>query len=432
MKYAEVETHCAAAEEGACDHCDERDLCAAGDKGGGHDRHTAVTLIFDGTGSHDTGNAAADADEHRDEGLTGKAELAEDTVKNEGDTSHVAAGFEESQHQEQNEHLGDKAKDRADTGDDTVKNKSAEPIGCVCSFKAVSDEHGDAGHPHAVVGGIGSVKAVLLEVINSINIGHGDSGFFIRAVGDGVIVSGHVVDREGFFILNADDSFLGLGLERFCLSEESVAVEVVCFNVGLSAEERIYSGESRGVLVVDVIVLAGADAEQVPAVAEHAVICPVGSGSADSDHCDPVNEEHNNRKYRQAEPTVSDNLIDLIGSGEAALVFLLVAALDNACYVDVALVGDDALCVVIQLLLGGLDVLLDVSHNVGGDAELLKHLVITLEDLYCVPALLLLGHVVNCGFLDVSYSMLNNTGEGVHRNGLGVLGGLYCSLGCGP
>ena len=175
MKYAEVETNCAAAEEGACDHCDERDLCAAGDKGGGHDRHTAVTLIFDGTGSHDTGNAAADADEHRDEGLTGKAELAEDTVKNEGDTSHVAAGFEESQHQEQNEHLGDKAKDRADTGYDTVKDKSAQPVSCACSLKAVTDENRDTGDPYAVVGGIGRVKTVLLEVSDCIDIGHSDS-----------------------------------------------------------------------------------------------------------------------------------------------------------------------------------------------------------------------------------------------------------------
>ena len=36
---------------------------------------------------------------------------------------------------------------------------------------------------------------------------------------------------------------------------------------------------------------------------------------------------------------------------------------------------------------------------------------------------------MNCGFLDVSYSVLNNTGEGVHRNGLGVFCRIYRSLG---
>ena len=37
------------AEYCACDHCDERNLSAAGDKCGGHYRHTAVTLVLDGT-----------------------------------------------------------------------------------------------------------------------------------------------------------------------------------------------------------------------------------------------------------------------------------------------------------------------------------------------------------------------------------------------
>ena len=119
-----METQATAAEDRAGDHGDERDLRAAGDERGGHDRHTAVALIFNGTRCHDARHAAADADEHRDEGLTGKAELAEHTVENERDTGHVAAGFEEREEQEEDEHLRHEAEHRADTGDDTVKDQS--------------------------------------------------------------------------------------------------------------------------------------------------------------------------------------------------------------------------------------------------------------------------------------------------------------------
>ena len=125
MKYAEVATHAAPPKIAPAIMAMNGHLCAAGDEGGGHDRHTAVTLVFNGTGSHDAGDAAAGADEHRDEGLAGQAELAEDTVQNEGDTGHVAAGLQERQQQEQHEHLRHEAENRADTGDDTVKDQAA-------------------------------------------------------------------------------------------------------------------------------------------------------------------------------------------------------------------------------------------------------------------------------------------------------------------
>ena len=89
------------AEHSACDQGDDRKLCAAGDEGCGHDGHLTVTVILDRSGSHDTRNAAAGTDQHRDEGLTGKAELTEDTVHNECDTSHITAALKECQEQEQ-------------------------------------------------------------------------------------------------------------------------------------------------------------------------------------------------------------------------------------------------------------------------------------------------------------------------------------------
>ena len=403
---------CAAAEQCAGDHCNERNLCAAGDEGRGHDRHAAVTLVFDGTGSHDTRNAAADADEHGDEALAGEAELAEHTVKNEGDTRHVAAGLEEGEHEEQDEHLGNEAEDRADTGYDTVVDKAAEPGGCVCSVKAVADENGDARYPNAVISRIGSVKAVFLEVGNCINIGHLDNVVhLVSAFGKCVIISSHGVDREGLFILDVNGCGLVGGLESLHIGKQCVCVEVVCFNVNVLAEERADCLDSCGVFVVCVVIVGRADAQQVPAVAEHAVVCPVGCRCADGDHCDPVDKEHDYREDRQAQPTVGDDLIYLVGSGELAGVFLLVACLDDGCYVEVALVGDDALGIVVKLILGGLDVRVDVLHDLGLDGELCKHLVIVLEDLDCVPALLLFGQLMQDGLLDVSDCVLDNAGE---------------------
>ena len=59
--------------------------------------------------------------------LAGQAELAEDTVQDEGDTSHVAAGLQEGQQQEQNQHLRHEAQDSAHAGHDTVQNQAVEP-----------------------------------------------------------------------------------------------------------------------------------------------------------------------------------------------------------------------------------------------------------------------------------------------------------------
>ena len=59
------------------DRGNDGQLGAAGDEGGGHDGHLAVTVVLDGTGGHDAGNTAAGADEHGNEGLTRQAEPAE-------------------------------------------------------------------------------------------------------------------------------------------------------------------------------------------------------------------------------------------------------------------------------------------------------------------------------------------------------------------
>ena len=416
-----------AAEEGAGDHADERNLGAAGDERGGHDRHTAVTLVFDGTGGHDARNAAAHTDEHGDERLTGKAELAEDTVEHEGDTGHVAAGLEEGEHQEQDEHLRHEAEHRADTGDDTVEDQAVEPVSRTGSVKRIADQNGHARDPYAIVCRVGLVKAILFKVADSIHIGHLDNiVHLVRALGQRVVVGGHFVDGEGLFIFHVNGGGVASGLEALELCKRRVGVKL--FVARVDARESVDSLGGGGVVVGHFGVLGGTNAQQVPAIAEHAVVCPVGRGRAHGDHGDVVNKEHHDREDGQAQPAVGDDLIDLIGGGELFAALFLVAALDELGDVDVALVGDDALGVVVELGLRRLDVLFDVVHRLGGDAELCEHLVVALKDLDRVPALLLFRHGVHGRLFDVGDGVLDRAGEGVHRDGLGALGGADGSL----
>ena len=412
----------AAAEEGAGDHADEGHFRAAGDKGGGHDRHAAITLVFNGTGSHNARHAAADADEHRDEGLAAQAELTEDTVEHEGDTGHVAAGLEEGQHQEQDEHLRHEAEHRADTGDNAVEDQALQPVGAARLLQTVADQDRDARNPDAVVGRIGRVKAVGFEVGDRIDIRHAHGAVLVGVIGDVVVVGGHFILSQGLLILDHGGRGVGGGLEGFHFREGGVGVEV--FGFGVETQERVDRFGRGGVFVVGVVISARADAQQVPAVAEHAVVGPVGRGRADGDHGDPVDQEHDHGEDRQAQPAVGDDAVDLIGRGLRGLGFLAVAGADDFRDVDVALVGDDGLGIVVELFLGGLDVRLDVLVHILGDVELSEHLVVALKDLDRVPALLLFRHLVHGRLFDVGDRVLDRAGERVHRHGLGGLGGL--------
>ena len=84
-------------EDRARDQGDERRFRAAGDERRRDDRHAAVAFAFNCTGGHDAGDAAARADENRNEALAGEPEPAEHTVEHEGDTRHVAARLQEGQ-----------------------------------------------------------------------------------------------------------------------------------------------------------------------------------------------------------------------------------------------------------------------------------------------------------------------------------------------
>ena len=78
------------ANDGTHKQGDDRQLGAARDERGGHDRHAAVLLVLHGAGSHDCRDGAAEAHEHGDKRLAGQSEAPQQPVHNEGSPGHVA------------------------------------------------------------------------------------------------------------------------------------------------------------------------------------------------------------------------------------------------------------------------------------------------------------------------------------------------------
>ena len=136
------------------------------------------------------------------------------------------------------------------------------------------------------------------------------------------------------------------------------------------------------------------------AIAEQAVIGPIGSRSTYGDHGDVVNKEHYQREYGQAQPAVGHDLVYLIGGGKAAGILFLVAALYYLRNVDVTLVGDYGFGVVVQLfftqlhtgdtaLQGALHLFIEglLSHPCAVGDGIQKHvLLIALHSLLLLPA----------------------------------------------
>ena len=159
------------------------------------------------------------------------------------------------------------------------------------------------------------------------------------------------------------------------------------------------------------------------AVAEEAVIGPVGRLLADGNHCDVIDKEHDDGQNREAQPAVRDNLVDLVRNRHAAFVRLMVAALQQLRDIDIAFARDDGLRVVVQFLLRRRDVLFDMMHLVGGNVQFGQNLFIPFEDLDGVPTLPFRRHVVQFSLLDVGDGMLHRSGEGVHRKRMRLFGG---------
>ena len=103
---------------------------------------------------------------------------------------------------------------------------------------------------------------------------------------------------------------------------------------------------------------------------------------------------------------------------------LFITGFDHLGDVDVALVGDDAFRVVVQLFFSGGDVGFDVLLGFRRDLQLFKHLVVPFKHLDGVPALLFFGLIVDRGFFDMRQRVFHRTGEGMLGDGLCALRGL--------
>ena len=112
--------------EGAGEQGDDRQLCAAGHEGRQHSGSIALPFVADGTGSHNTGDSAAGADDKRNHRLTGKAHLLENGVQHHGGPGHVAAVLQQRDQEVHDHDQGQETHHRADTADDAFYQQSSE------------------------------------------------------------------------------------------------------------------------------------------------------------------------------------------------------------------------------------------------------------------------------------------------------------------
>ena len=73
--------------------------------------------------------------------------MAENTVKNKGNTCHVTTGFKEGKEDKENQHLWNKAKNCTNTGNNTVKNQTFEPVCTTNCLKATTNKSWNTRNP---------------------------------------------------------------------------------------------------------------------------------------------------------------------------------------------------------------------------------------------------------------------------------------------
>ena len=417
-----------AAEQRTGNHCDKRYLGTAGDKGCGHDCHTAIAFVFNGTRSHNTRDTAAGTDEHRDKGFAGKSELAEDTVEYKRDTRHVTASLQKCKQQEQNQHLRHKAEHRADTGNNTVKNQPAEPIGSAGRLQTVFNQHGDTGHPHAEICRVGRVRSLFAKVRNCIEIRDSDDIVVsLFALRNTVVICGERGNLKRFLILHINLCGLCVCLEIFELFQRGVGIKI--FRLRIKLRNKCLHGMERIIIFFCAfIICGGADSEQMPAVSEYAVVHPVRRGGADRHHGQIIHKEHDRRKNRKTQPAVGHNLVDLIGNRELSGALLLVAGLDDGSDIKISFVGDDGFRIIVHFRLSRLDVGFDVRLDALVKLQLFQNLVVSFKNFDGIPSLLLFRQRMHGSLFDMRDCMLNAARKGVLRNGFAVLCGINCSL----
>ena len=396
-----------ATEQSRSDQSDDRHLSAAGNEGRNHDRHTAVALVFDGTGSHDARHAASTADQHGDEGLTGQTKAAEDTVHDESDTGHVAAGFQKTQEDEQDQHLRHEAQDSAHAADNAVQDQTLEPVSATDCVQSILSQNRDTGYPSTKLRGIRGIFHT--GVVNGRNI--------IASLSQGVGIGAIILIK-------------GREITIFDVSQQGVSANDASVNSILHGGDHFIGPHILFCVLVDgIFVLTGTHPEEMEAITEQAIIGPVSDPATDGRHRDEVHQNHDSSENRQGGEPVGDNTVDLIRNGHPAGLLFLVATLQDRGDVHITLVGDDAFSVIIQLGLSSLDILLHMVQNGLGNIQLGQHFVVALENLNGVPTLLLLRHIVDNSLFNVRQGVLNGASKGMLGNGLRRGAGSHGSVG---
>ena len=157
-------------------------------------------------------------------------------------------------------------------------------------------------------------------------------------------------------------------------------------------------------------------AEHIPAVgAEELVVGEVGHRAAQGRNGDVVHAKHDDHKDRQAQDTVGNHAIDLLGSAHLGR-GLGEALIDDVRDDAIALTGDDGLGVVVAVLLALGDQLLHASGLLLGEVDEFAGVCITLEQLNGVIAALVGGNARRKVILDVVQNVLDGGVELVLRH----------------
>ena len=156
--------------------------------------------------------------------------------------------------------------------------------------------------------------------------------------------------------------------------------------------------------------------EHVPAIGtEELVVGEVGHRAAQGRNGDVVHAEHDDHKDRQAQNTVGNHAVDLLGSAHLGR-SLGHALVDDVRDDAIALTGDDGLGIVVAVLLALSDQLLHASGLLLGEVDEFAGVCITLEQLNGVIAALVGGNARRKVVLDVVQNVLDGGIELVLRH----------------
>ena len=157
-------------------------------------------------------------------------------------------------------------------------------------------------------------------------------------------------------------------------------------------------------------------AEHVPAVgAEELVVGEVGHRAAQGGNGDVVHAEHDDNEDRQAQNTIGNHAVDLLGGAHLGR-SLGHALVDDVSDHAIALTGDDGLGVVVAILLALGDQLLHASGLLLREVDEFAGVCITLEQLNGVIAALVGGNARRKVVLDVVQNVLDGGVELVLRH----------------